>query len=571
MRRHAVRIAKDKRSGFRKDMISVFISHKLLSSLEKVFPDEAPGAPPFTTASALQGERFGFQWALSPDQGDRLDAVVRVDSPLADAVCLYAVGCVPSLLPAYEGSDTDFLRRKPGLFPDVLAPTGGEISLMGNQWRSLWVEVALPPNQPAGSYPIRLTLAAAGNPGETLAEAAFTLEVIGARLPEQTLIHTEWFHCDCLALQYQVPVFSEEHWRIMENYMKNAVKYGVNMLLTPVFTPPLDTAVGGERPTVQLVDVVWEKGEYRFGFDRLKRYMDLAEACGIRYFEISHLFTQWGAEHAPKIVVTVDGREEKRFGWHTDASSPEYVDFLNCFLSALKGYLRRENRLEQCWFHISDEPSRDALESYRRARDSIREVLAGCHTMDALSEVAFYKEGLVPHPIPANDHIEAFLEEKVPRLWTYYCCGQTVEVSNRMMAMPSARNRILGWQLYPHQIEGFLHWGYNFWFTALSRKAVDPYAVTDGGEAFPSGDPFLVYPGENGEPVPSIRQMVFNESLQDMRALQLLESLLGRAAAEEWLEREAGGTLTFREYPRSAHWILDTREKLNRKIAERNR
>ena len=42
------------------------------------------------------------------------------------------------------------------------------------------------------------------------------------------------------------------------------------MLLTPVFTPPLDTAVGGERRTVQLVDVKAEGNQYTFGFANLK-------------------------------------------------------------------------------------------------------------------------------------------------------------------------------------------------------------------------------------------------------------------------------------------------------------
>ena len=37
--------------------------------------------------------------------------------------------------------------------------------------------------------------------------------------------------------------------------MDNAVAHGVNLLYTPLFTPPLDTQVGGERTTVQLVDV----------------------------------------------------------------------------------------------------------------------------------------------------------------------------------------------------------------------------------------------------------------------------------------------------------------------------
>ena len=37
------------------------------------------------------------------------------------------------------------------------------------------------------------------------------------------------------------------------------------MLLTPVFTPPLDTTVNGERLTVQLVDVRRDAGVYSFG------------------------------------------------------------------------------------------------------------------------------------------------------------------------------------------------------------------------------------------------------------------------------------------------------------------
>ena len=83
--------------------------------------------------------------------------------------------------------------------------------------------------------------------------------------------------------------------------MACAVSYGVNMLLTPLFTPPLDTAVGGERTCVQLIDVILtEDGSYQFGFDRLEQWISLCDKCGVRYLEFSHLFTQWGAAHAPK-------------------------------------------------------------------------------------------------------------------------------------------------------------------------------------------------------------------------------------------------------------------------------
>ena len=58
-----------------------------------------------------------------------------------------------------------------------------------------------------------------------------------------------------------MPVFSEEHWEIIENYLHEYVKRGCNMILTPLFTPALDTAVGAERTTTQLLDVKVDNGE----------------------------------------------------------------------------------------------------------------------------------------------------------------------------------------------------------------------------------------------------------------------------------------------------------------------
>ena len=112
----------------------------------------------------------------------------------------------------------------------------------------------------------------------------------------------------------------------------------------------------------------------------------------------------------------------------------------------------------------------------------------GFHTIDALSDVGFCEKGLVDLFAPGTNCMEPFLERGMEGLWTYYCTGQWKEVSNRFMAMPSARTRILGVQLYLYKISGFLHWGFNFYNSQYSIKHINPYAVTDAGEAFPSGD-----------------------------------------------------------------------------------
>ena len=80
-------------------------------------------------------------------------------------------------------------------------------------------------------------------------------------------------------------------------------------------------------------------GEYVFGFDRVKQWVDLCQSCGIEYFEMCHLSLQWGAKYAPKVVAMVDGEEKQIFGWHTPAVG-EYTKFLHALLPQLTQKLK---------------------------------------------------------------------------------------------------------------------------------------------------------------------------------------------------------------------------------------
>ena len=159
---------------------------------------------------------------------------------------------------------------------------------------------------------------------------------------------------------------------MVEQYVQMAVDFGINMILTPIFTPPLDTDIGGERPTVQLVEVTKNGGRYSFDFAKLERWVAMCRRCGVEYFEFSHLFTQWGAYHAPKIMAWENGELKKLFGWETNARSPEYTGFLDQFLPALVEFIERHGIAERCYFHISDEPSIWDLESYGAASAAVK-------------------------------------------------------------------------------------------------------------------------------------------------------------------------------------------------------
>jgi hypothetical protein len=544
------------------------VETRCLSSLSKVFADTELSDQAIRSGSMLLGETYSFQVAY---RSSRLITVIqaKIVSELSRFTEVRRVGLVPSELPVYSDHDEDIIRAAPGLFPDPLYsidPMAG-FTAPPNQWRSLWVSVDLQDqNISSGFYPVEIYLETEA--GERLAQEHFSLEVIGTALPKQKLIYTNWFHLDCLASYYKVEIFGEAHWRMIENFIQRAARHGMNMVLTPIFTPPLDTAIGGERPTVQLIDVEKTGDRYQFDFLKLQRWVDLCLRLGIQYFEFSQLFTQWGAQHSPKIIATVNGKSRKIFGWETDAFADEYRSFLDQFLPELIRFIDR-NGLRHCsYFHISDEPRLEHLENYRKAHEMVSTHLADFPIIDALSDFDFYEKGYVKNPIPASDHIEPFLSHPVANLWTYYCCNQYKQVSNRFFSMPSQRNRILGYQLYKYNIVGFLHWGYNFWYTRYSTKEIDPFQVTDANYAFLSGDSFVVYPGKDGYPIDSLRLMVFKEALQDMRALQLLESVIGRTAVLDLLQEGLEQEITFSVYPRNIDWITHMRAQVNQKIKE---
>lgn len=538
---------------------------RCLSSLTKVFADQELPDPAYNRGSALLNETYAFQAAYRSDiLMKRLR--LRLHSPLLDWITVRTVGLAPSELPCYDDHDGQILRATPGLYPDPLLPLGDvmELNAYPGQWRAVWVTVEPRGEAAAGLYPVEL--AWESEDGRKLGEERFLLELIGASLPEQRLVHTEWFHADCLATYYGTEMFSDPHWTLIGNYMDLAVRRGINMILTPLFTLPLDTAPGGERPTHQLVDVRKSGDRYACGFEKLERWIETGLCRGVRYFEFSHLFSQWGARHAPKIMAEEDGETKRIFGWETDALGLPYRQFLSQFLPELVRFIRDRGLESASYFHISDEPSLEQLDHYRQVKAMVAKELEGFPVIDAMSGYEYYRQGVAERPIPANDHIGPFLENGVPDLWTYYCCAQYRKVSNRFFAFPSGRNRIIGVQLYTFGIAGFLHWGYNFWYSQLSKRALNPYLVTDADAAFPSGDAFLVYPGEDGHPVSSIRLEVFHEALQDMRALELLESFIGKDQVMELLEEGLAEPLTFDRYPADHGWILARREAVNRKI-----
>ncbi len=573
----------DKKVNYISGGITMKLQIAQISSLEKIRPGDAFPCDEIHKKSVLAGQRLSYQLCIKSDC--RTTAVISVRSELADCIKLYrvenAVMDMPSTHPdAPVGSSgaafEDYITMEPGPMPDILIPLSEQQNrlILLTSASTVWVRADIPEDTRPGTYEIRISFCpedngASDNTAEVSLDsdrlpdnsAVLQLTVAPAVMPKQRLIYTRWFYADCIATAHNVPIYSEEHWALIDKYIAAAADVGINMILVPIHTPPLDTAVGTTRPCVQLVEIEKEGDTYKFSFQKFRRFIDICKNHGIQYFEMAHLFSQWGASCAPNIMVTENGKTDYLFGWHVAADSEEYTAFLKQYLAALSRELELLKISENTYFHISDEPSLDALDTYRKASEILRPLIGRSKTLDALSNYDFYEKGLVECPVTCVSHIHDFLEHEIENQWTYYCCEPQTVFPNCLLAMPSYRNRILGFLLYKYKIKGFLHWGFNFYNTGLSLYPIQPYLTTSGDQAFPSGDPFIVYPSRDGA-YSSIRGEVTYDAIQDMNICFALESRIGRDAVVAMIDEAAGYDLRFDDYPKSKEFPEKLREQM---------
>ena len=534
-----------------------------LSSLEKILPKREQNFSTISELTALMGERASYQLAYRTDTDGLY--TLEVESDIRDHIKVYKIGCVPVMrtvhnYPTYS-TDDNYISMESGLFPDVLREYAGEGIWGQFFFDGFWIEVD--EFVPAGQYEIRATIRQSSSANAVTTTLLF--KVMDLKLPEPTLNFYHPIYLDCIASYYNVEVFSEKHWELFEKYVKMSVEYGNCSTAIPLFTPPLDTYVGGERPTVQLVDVTKNGDNYTFGFDKLDRFIDTVKRAGIHKFQCAELVTQWGAEFTPKIMATENGEYKRIFGWDVASTDERYLDFLNQLLPKVVEYFKARGMQKDVIFRISDEPSNEeTMARYKILSSVMRKHLDGFDIMDSMVHYEHFKNSGTTRALTTTTTCEEF-KRNCDKFRVYYCCSDDCDVSNRFINMPLYRTRSIGYQLYASGAIGFHNWAFNFYYSRLSYRLIDPFSNTDSDGGFPAGDAFCVDPGKEG-PLKSIRLISIFEALQDIRALRLLESFIERDETIKLIETQFGGS-DFRTCATSANQMIKFRNKVNETLA----
>ncbi len=132
-------------------------------------------------------------------------------------------------------------------------------------------------------------------------------------------------------------------------------------------------------------------------------------------------------------------------------------------------------------------------------------------------------------------------EDRGDTLYWYVCGSQKSNFINLLPCTPGTAKRILFWQQYQHDIDGFHYWHTTYWdfYADLWDENYEnikpkPVSSTDG----PTGDGCLLYWDPfTYEPIGSLGLEAVRDGIEDFQLLRMAENVLGKETVMNYTKR----------------------------------
>ena len=139
---------------------------------------------------------------------------------------------------------------------------------------------------------------------------------------------------------------------------------------------------------------------------------------------------------------------------------------------------------------------------------------------------------------PSFDERMKALQEKGETVWAYVCNNPLAPYLNVKVDDEGIVSRVLFWQFYQRDIQGFLYW-HSSYYSQLGNGG-NPWDSVDTFDNGIYGDGILIYTGTGAglvqsTPVASIRLKIMRDGLDDIQLLYMAEELFG----SEWVDERA--------------------------------
>ncbi len=193
-------------------------------------------------------------------------------------------------------------------------------------------------------------------------------------------------------------------------------------------------------------------------------------------------------------------------------------------LAAIEKVIAKRGWQGRVFTSLADEPFIYHEKSYQQLLKRVREIAPDIGVIEAIETEDV---GDLDVYVPKLSHINLWwprfeqLKHEGKTVWFYTCCFPRGRYPNRFLDQPLIAARELHWISYLYGLDGFLHWGFN-WFAPdadpYTEKGITPWNL-------PPGDSAVAYPGRDGW-LGSLRLSAMRDGLQDYEYLWTLEDRL---------------------------------------------
>ncbi|MCW1922745.1 DUF4091 domain-containing protein [Luteolibacter arcticus] len=396
---------------------------------------------------------------------------------------------------------------------DIL-DTAESLPLAAGTNRPIWLSVQVPVDAKPGLYKGAVTVRS--NTG-TLA-FPLAVEVLPAAIPKPAdwKVHLDlWQHPESVARWHDVPAWSPEHFALMKPLMKRLADAGQKTITTTL----IHEAWGGQTYDAFPAMVGWTKkkdGTWSYDYSAFDKWVTfMSTDVGMKDARI-HCYTMipWSLKfryYDEAKQATVDGGLKP--------GTPEYDEHWGRFLKDFTAHLRAKGWLERTLIGMDERPDalmRGAIATLEKHAPELEIASAINHP----SEITRAVQDVSPSIQTSGEFDATSLaaRREAGKKTTYYVCTSP-PVPNSFTFSPPAESEWLGLFAYAQGFDGLLRWAFNSWVE-------DPLKSTDF-TSWPSGDCFLVYPGNRS----SVRFERMRDGMEDFEKLRLLREWAGKSPA----------------------------------------
>lgn len=385
---------------------------------------------------------------------------------------------------------------------------------------SVFCEVKIPSDAKSGSYcgRIRLYSSFGFEREELVGEAEIKLSVFGFVFPENrdNGFHLDlWQHPSNIARYYGVPLWSDEHFEILEDYCRTLGELGVKSVSVIASEIPWNGqgCQNEQRFKANFFEYSMisvkrsANGALFCDFSAMQRYIDLCKKHGVdECISVFGLVNVWdtaeygGERTAPDypdgVHIRVFDEKSGIFDYLRKASEVDE------YIKALESYFIKTNQIDRVRI-AADEPAN--IEAYRKSLEHIKKTAPAFRYKTAINHAEFVEEfgndiyDFAPYISAMYSEYDAlmrFKSEMPEKRFLYYVCC-CPEIPNSFLRSELTDCYYIGALAAYAKMDGFLRWSYTVW-------TEDPLADSRYGP-FPAGDLCLVYPSKSGKPLLTLR------------------------------------------------------------------